>query len=85
MASSVENLGRGNFGALYVLKQLSSEDRKSLFARNIKGPKIWMLYKDVCDHSIEKTSALISRVHKDPSVKCVIKGKERNVLDYLND
>jgi len=82
--SSVEQLGNGNPGALYVLKHISTEDRKTLFAKNIKGYKIWMLFKDVCGQSFEKTSALISLIHEDASVKRIIRGSERVVLDYLH-
>lgn len=82
--SSVEELGNGNPGALHVLKNISSEDRKTLFEKNIKGYKIWMLYKDVCGQSFEKTSALIALIHEDASVKRIIRGSEKVVLDYLN-
>ena len=82
--ASVEELGNGNPGALYVLKNISRDDRKTLLSRNIKGYKIWMLYKDVCGHSLKETSALISHIHQNASVKRVIKGSLRVVLDYLN-
>lgn len=81
--TSLSELGNKNPGALFVLKSLSSDDRKSLYALNIRGAQIWALYKDVCSFSIRSTSDLILSMHKDASVKRFIRGSERNVLDYL--
>ena len=60
------HLGQGNNGALTVLRQLVLLGidgvicMNTLKTLNIKGPMIWMLYKDVCREDIYKVTSILS-------------------------
>jgi hypothetical protein len=56
--NKIMNLSAGNWGALTVLKEIVSWPSSdsvidALYEQNIKGSKIWLLYKDVCKNVID--------------------------------
>ena len=84
------NLSAGNPGALTVLCELVNHDPilnivtiAMIEALKIKGPSIWMLYKDVCGKKIDKTMEVLGEISKDEKYECEIRGQKQNVLTYL--
>ena len=59
-------LASGNPGAITVIKQLlrcgidGCICINTLQTLNIKGPMIWMLYKDVCRQNLDKVISVLS-------------------------
>jgi len=76
LMSSMVKLSEGNPGALNVLLQLSSQNAEidphdfagalgsilSLDSHAIYGPRIWMLFKDVCGENITKVVVCLRAV-----------------------
>jgi hypothetical protein len=73
IGSSVAKMAEGNPGAVTVMAQMLQRGEEidpdsflggvakvlSLDTHGIYGPRIWMLYKDVCGEDIEKTMGLL--------------------------
>jgi len=72
--SAITKLCEGNPGALTVLANILKEGGKidpdagfgepffiilNFDSYNIYGPRIWMLYKDVCEQKLDKTIAMV--------------------------
>lgn len=62
LISSITNLVEGNIGAIEVCMDLAENNLINLLTlddRGIYGPRIWLLYKDVCGESISKVLLLL--------------------------
>lgn len=69
----IANLAQGNPGAVTVIMKILTDGIRIdpydyaggfgsvlyMDSMNIRGPKVWMLYKDVCNENIVKTMAMI--------------------------
>jgi len=84
------DLSAGNPGALTVLCELVKYD-SALYvitiamveALKLKGPSIWILYKDVCGKKIDRTMEVLGEIAKDENYECEFRGQKQNVLAYL--
>lgn len=69
---TIITLSKGNPGALNVLMDLYfmwgerfADVVQPLIKEDIRGPHIWILYKDRCEQDIKKFSAMLSNMESD--------------------
>ena len=75
--TSIVEMAEGNIGAIRVLTDLCQPDLMMGFMTilglddmNIRGPQIWIAFKDYCGQDIEKLRAVIKA--RDPAMVAMI-------------
>lgn len=83
MKDLINNVTKGNPGAVCVIAKLGVEYIKIFNNLGILGPKIWVLYKNVCAEEIETTREVLEKIKNDENYTHSIENKKTHVMKYL--